>query len=62
MTQVQFAPATKAQAKLRAALFGPSGSGKTMSALRIAEASRIIDALARNNWQRPEAAEPVEVY
>jgi hypothetical protein len=43
MTQVQpcppagkFAPATKAQAKLRAALFGPSGSGKTYSALRVA--------------------------
>jgi hypothetical protein len=36
MTQVQFAPATKAEAKLRAAMFGPSGSGKTYSALRIA--------------------------
>ncbi|MCX5671746.1 MAG: ATP-binding protein, partial [Planctomycetota bacterium] len=36
MTTVQFQPATKAQAKLRAALTGPSGSGKTMSALRIA--------------------------
>jgi hypothetical protein len=33
---VQFQPATKAQAKLRAALTGPSGSGKTMSALRMA--------------------------
>lgn len=32
----QFKPATKASAKLRAALFGPSGSGKTFSALRIA--------------------------
>ncbi len=32
----QFKPASKAQAKLRAALFGPSGSGKTFSALRIA--------------------------
>ena len=31
-----FRPATKAQAKLRAALFGPSGAGKTFSALRIA--------------------------
>ena len=31
-----FTKATKAQAKLRAALFGPSGSGKTFSALRIA--------------------------
>jgi hypothetical protein len=31
-----FTPATKAAAKLRAALFGPSGSGKTFSALRIA--------------------------
>jgi len=36
MTSVQFTPATKAQAKLRAALFGPSGSGKTYSALRMA--------------------------
>jgi hypothetical protein len=36
MTTVQFQPATKAQAKLRAALFGPSGSGKTFSALRMA--------------------------
>jgi len=36
MTTVQFQPATKAQAKLRAALTGPSGSGKTMSALRMA--------------------------
>ena len=36
MTSVQFQPATKAQAKLRAALFGPSGSGKTYSALRMA--------------------------
>jgi hypothetical protein len=36
MTSVQFSPATKAQAKLRAALFGPSGGGKTFSALRIA--------------------------
>jgi len=35
-TSVQFSPATKAQAKLRAALFGPSGSGKTYSALRMA--------------------------
>jgi len=31
-----FRKATKAQAKLRAAVFGPSGGGKTMSALRIA--------------------------
>lgn len=31
-----FSKATKASAKLRAAVFGPSGSGKTMSALRIA--------------------------
>jgi hypothetical protein len=31
-----FQPATKAAAKLRAALFGPSGSGKTYSALAIA--------------------------
>jgi hypothetical protein len=31
-----FRPATKSQAKLRAALFGPSGSGKTYSALAIA--------------------------
>jgi len=38
MTTVQFQPATKAQAKLRAALTGPSGSGKTMSALRLAAA------------------------
>jgi len=30
-----FRKATKAQAKLRAAVFGPSGGGKTMSALRI---------------------------
>jgi hypothetical protein len=27
-----------------------------------AEASRIIDALARNGWRRPEPVEPVEVY
>jgi superfamily II DNA or RNA helicase len=27
-----------------------------------AEASRLIDALAKNNWKRPEPAEPVEVY
>ena len=27
-----------------------------------AEASRLIDALAKNNWQRPEPAAPVEVY
>ncbi|MCF7991098.1 MAG: ATP-binding protein [Thiohalocapsa sp.] len=31
-----FSPATKAAAKLRAAIFGPSGAGKTFSALRIA--------------------------
>lgn len=31
-----FVKASKAKAKLRAALFGPSGSGKTMSSLRIA--------------------------
>ncbi len=31
-----FKPATKAAAKLRAALFGPSGSGKTFSSLAIA--------------------------
>ncbi len=36
MTTVQFQPASKAQAKLKAALFGPSGSGKTYSALRMA--------------------------
>ena len=24
--------------------------------------SRIIDALAKNGWKRPEPAEPVEVY
>jgi len=36
MTTVQFQAATKAQAKLRAALFGPSGAGKTFSALRMA--------------------------
>ena len=36
MTPVQFTAATKAQAKLKAALFGPAGSGKTYSALRIA--------------------------
>jgi len=33
---IQFKTASKAQAKLRCALFGPSGSGKTYSALRIA--------------------------
>ncbi|MBM4020296.1 MAG: ATP-binding protein [Planctomycetes bacterium] len=33
---MQFQPATKAQAKLRAALTGPAGSGKTCSALRMA--------------------------
>jgi len=27
-----------------------------------AEASRLIDALAKNNWKRPDPAEPVEVY
>lgn len=32
-----FKKATKAQAKLRAAIFGPSGAGKTFSGLRIAE-------------------------
>jgi len=31
-----FRKATKAQAKLRAAVFGPSGGGKTMSTLRMA--------------------------
>jgi hypothetical protein len=36
MTTVLFQPATKAQAKLRAALTGPAGSGKTCSALRMA--------------------------
>ncbi len=36
MSQPAFCPATKAQAKLRAALTGPSGGGKTMSALRMA--------------------------
>lgn len=36
MTAIQFEPASKAQAKLKAALFGPAGSGKTFSALRIA--------------------------
>lgn len=33
---LQFKKATKAQAKLRLAIFGPSGAGKTYSALRIA--------------------------
>lgn len=33
---LQFKKATKAQSKLRLALFGPSGAGKTFSALRIA--------------------------
>lgn len=32
-----FAKATKAKAKLRAAIFGPSGAGKTYTALRIAK-------------------------
>jgi len=36
VSQPTFSPATKAQAKLKAALFGPAGSGKTFSALRIA--------------------------
>jgi superfamily II DNA or RNA helicase len=27
-----------------------------------AEASRLIDALAKNNWKRPEPTQPVEVY
>ena len=36
MPQPVFTPATKAQAKLRAALTGPAGSGKTCSALRMA--------------------------
>ena len=36
MTSVQFTPATKAQAKLRAALTGPAGSGKTFTAMRLA--------------------------
>ena len=36
MPSVQFQPAAKAQAKLRAALTGPAGSGKTCSALRMA--------------------------
>ena len=36
MSEPTFSPATKAQAKLKAALFGPAGSGKTYSALRIA--------------------------
>ena len=36
MTTVQFSPATKAQAKLRAALTGPAGSGKTFTAMRLA--------------------------
>lgn len=36
MTKFEIRKATKAQAKLRMAIFGPSGSGKTMSALRIA--------------------------
>jgi hypothetical protein len=34
---VGFRKATKAQAKLRAAIFGPSGAGKTFSGLRIAK-------------------------
>lgn len=33
---LQFKKATKAQAKLRLAIFGPSGAGKTYSSLRIA--------------------------
>lgn len=33
---MQFVRATKAQSKLRLAIFGPSGAGKTFSALRIA--------------------------
>lgn len=36
MTEFQFAPATKAQAKARIALDGPSGSGKTWTALSVA--------------------------
>ena len=36
MSQPTFTAATKAQAKLRAALTGPAGSGKTCSALRMA--------------------------
>lgn len=36
MSDKLFKPATKARAKLRAALFGPSGGGKTFSALAIA--------------------------
>ncbi len=34
---IQFQKASKAQSKLRCALFGPSGSGKTFSALRMAK-------------------------
>ena len=33
---IQFAKATKSQAKARVAIFGPAGAGKTMTALRIA--------------------------
>ena len=33
---MEFRPATKESAKLRAAVFGPSGSGKTFSSLRLA--------------------------
>jgi len=36
MTDYVFRKATKAQAKLRLAIYGPSGSGKTYTALRIA--------------------------
>ena len=34
--ELQFAKATKEQAKLRLAIFGPSGSGKTFTSLRLA--------------------------
>lgn len=36
MAQFAFTPATKKQAKLRAAVFGPSGAGKTFTCLRVA--------------------------
>ena len=34
---MKFTKATKAQSKLRAAIFGPSGAGKTYTSLRIAK-------------------------
>lgn len=50
----RFTPATKAAAKLRAALFGPSGSGKTFSALRIA--SGLGGAIAVIDTERGSAS------